>query len=180
MFECKFKYTLEDSLVSAKYIYKSQKRKQDRVIAVLIPILLLCMIGMLVFDIVKNNSFVLDIVLIVALVLLEVMYLVIPLMLVKSQKKAYQKQNIDEMDFILIKIDENTCVETMHKDEQEVSKNIHSLRQLTSYLEDQSRLILVFNKVEYVCLRKDSIIGDLNKLKALLEKTMSKAINGKK
>ena len=25
MFECKFKYELEDSLVSAKYIYKSQK-----------------------------------------------------------------------------------------------------------------------------------------------------------
>ena len=180
MFECKFKYTLEDSIVSAKYIYKSQKRKQDRVIAILIPILLLCMIGMLVFDIIKNNTFVWDIVLIVALVLLEVMYLVIPLMLVKSQKKAYQKQNIDEMDFILIKIDENTCVETMHKGEEEVSKNIHALRQLTSYLEDQSRLILVFNKVEYVCLRKDCIIGDLNKLKALLEKTMSKAINGKK
>ena len=33
MFECKFKYELEDSLVSAKYIYKSQKRKQDKIIA---------------------------------------------------------------------------------------------------------------------------------------------------
>ncbi len=180
MFECKFKYTLEDSLVSAKYIYKSQKRKQDKIIAVLIPILLLCMIGMLVFDIIKGNSFVWDIVLIVALVLLEIMYLIIPLMLVKSQRKAFQKNKIDEMDYILIKIDENTCVETMHKDEQEVSKNIHALRQLTSYLEDNSRLILVFNKMEYVCLRKDSITGDLNKLKALLEKTMSKVVNGKK
>ena len=180
MFECKFKYTLEDSIVSAKYIYKSQKRKQDKVIAVLIPVLFVCMIGMLVFDIIKGNSFGWDIVLLVALAFLEGLYLIIPFMLVRSQKKAYQKQNIDDMDYILIKIDENSCVETMHKDDVEVSKNIHSLRQLTSYLEDQSRLILVFNKVEYVCLRKDSLIGDLNKLKALLEKTMSKVANGKK
>ena len=180
MFECKFKYTLEDSVISAKYIYKSQKRKQDKVIAFLIPILLLCMVGMLVFDIIKENSYVWDIVLIVALVLLEIMYLIIPFMLVRSQKKAYEKQKIDEMDYILIKIDENTCVETMFKDEQEVSKNIHSLRQLTSYLEDNARLILVFNKVEYVCLRKDCFVGDINKLKSLLEKTMSKVMNGKK
>ena len=180
MFECKFKYSLEDSIISSKYIYKSQKRKQDKAIAILIPILIACMIGMLVFDIAKGNSYVWDIVLLVALALLEIMYLIIPLMLVKSQKKSFEKQKIDEMDYILIKIDENTCVETMHKDDQEVSKNIHALRQLTSYLEDQTRLILVFNKVEYVCLRKDCLTGDLNKLKALLEKTMSKVVNGKK
>ena len=180
MFKCKYKFELEDSIVSAKYVYKSQKRKQDKVIAILIPILIACMIAMLVFDIVKKNSFVWDIVLLVALVVLEVMYLIVPLMLVSSQKKAFQKQKIDEMDYILIQIDENSCVETLIKDEKEVSKNVHALRQLTSYLEDKTRLILVFNKVEYVCLRKDNIQGDINKLKTHLEKTMSKAMKGKK
>lgn len=180
MFECKFKYELEDSIVSAKYIYKSQKRTQDKIIAILIPILIVCMIGMLVFDIVKKNSFVWDIVLLVALVVLEVMYLIIPLMLVSSQKKSYNKQNIDEMDYILIKIDEQTCVETLVKDEKEVSKNVHNLKQLTSYLEDNKRLILVFNKVEYVCLRKENIVGGLEKLKSHVEKIMSKTANGKK
>ncbi len=180
MFECKFKYELEDSIVSAKYIYKSQKRTQDKIIAILIPILIACMVGMLVFDIVKNNSFVWDIVLLVALVVLELMYLIIPLMLVSSQKKLFKKQNIDEMDYILIQIDEATCVETLMKDEKEVSKNVHNLKQLTSYLEDNKRLILVFNKVEYVCLRKENIVGGLEKLKSHLEKIMSKTANGKK
>ena len=94
MFECKYKYELEDSIVSAKYVYKSQRRTQDKVIAILIPILLVCMIAMLVFDIYKGNSFVWDIVLLVALLVLEAMYLIIPVMLVSSQKKSYKKNNV--------------------------------------------------------------------------------------
>ncbi len=180
MFECKFKYELEDSLISAKYIYKSQKRKQDKVIAILIPILMVCMIAMLVFDIVKGNSFVWDIVLLVALVVLECMYLIIPIMLTSSQKKNYFKQKIDEMDYIQIKIDDKTCVESLVKDESVQASNMHVLKQLTSYLEDDKRLILVFNKVEYVCLRKENLTGGLEKLKAHLEKIMSKTANGKK
>ena len=80
MFTCKFKYELEDSIVSAKYIYKSQKRTQDKIIAALIPILMAAMIAMLVYDILKGNSFIWDIVLLVALFALEVMYLLIPIM----------------------------------------------------------------------------------------------------
>lgn len=176
MFECKFKYELEDSIVSAKYIYKSQKRTQDKVIAILIPILMACMVAMMVYDIIKGKSFVWDIVLLVALFVLETMYLIIPLMLVKSQKKSFKKQKIDEMDYIFIKIDNNSCVETLFKDEKEVAKHVHNLKTLTSYLEDRKRLILVFNKVEYVCLRKENIVGDVEKLKLLLNKTMSKTM----
>ena len=180
MFECKYKFELEDSITSAKYVYKSQKRKQDKIMAVLIPILIVAMIVLLVLDIVNNNSIVWDIVFLVALVVLEIIYLVLPIMLVKGQKKAYKKQNLADMDYLLVKIDNNSCVEIMYKDEQEMAKNIHSLRALTSFIEDNDRLILVFNKVEYVCLRKANITGDINKLKAHLEKCMSKAMNNKK
>lgn len=179
MFECKFKYELEDSLVSAKYIYKSQKRTQDKVIAVLIPILMVCMIGLLVYDIIKGKSFVWDIVLLVALAVLEIMYLIMPLMLLRSQKKSFVKQKINEMDYILVKIENNSCVETLVKDEKEVSKHVHNLKTLTSYFEDSTRLILVFNNVEYVCIRKENLIGGVDKLKNLLEKTMSKSVKKK-
>ena len=180
MFECKYKYELNDSIVSAKYIYKSQKRKQDKVIAILMPILLAVMVAMLILDIIKKNSLVWDIVLIVALVVLEIISFTIPSMLVSSQKKAFKKQKLDEMDYVLIKIDDKICYEGLFKDEKEVVKNIHNLRQLTSYLEDNDRLILVFNNVEFVCLRKTNLIGDLTKLKALLQKVMSKTAKGKK
>lgn len=180
MFECKYKYELEDCLTSAKYVYKSQKRKQDKVIAILIPILMVAMIAMLIVDIVTDNSYILDVILLVALVVLEIVYLMIPVTLNKSQKKAYFSQNFDKMDYIHIVIDNSLCTETLYKDESEQAKNVHSLKSLTSFLEDSARLILVFNKAEYVCLRKDKLTGGLDKLKTHLQKCMSKNINGKK
>ena len=95
MFECKFKFELEDGIKSAKYIYKSQKRKQDKIIAILIPFLILAMVAMLVYDIIKGKSIVWDIILMIALVVLESLYLIIPLTLVAQQKKAFKKQKID-------------------------------------------------------------------------------------
>lgn len=179
MFECKYKLELEDSIKCAKYVYKSQKRKQDKIIAILIPFLMVAIIAMLVFDIVKGNSFVWDIVLLIALVVLECMYLIIPIMLVQSQKKSYRKQNLANMDYLHIVIDDKQCVETLFKDEQEVAKNTHTLKFLTSYIEDKDYLILVFNKVEFVCVKKVGFVGDINKLKSLLQKVMSK-VNNKK
>ena len=180
MFECKYKFELEDNLICAKYVYKSQKRKQDKVIAVLIPILMIAMVAMLIVDIVMKNSYVLDIILLVALVVLEIVYLFIPVTLVRSQKKSYKQQKLDEMDYLKIVIDNSLCTETLYKDESEQAKNVHSLKSLTSFLEDSTRLVLVFNKVEFVCIRKDKLTGGVDKLKAFLEKCMSKNINGKK
>ena len=88
MFKCKYKYELEDSVACAKYVYKSQKRKQDKLIAILIPILMVAMIAMMIYDIVAGNPFVWYIVLLVSLVVLEIMYLIIPVTLVASQKKS--------------------------------------------------------------------------------------------
>lgn len=97
-----------------------------------------------------------------------------------QQKKSYKQQKLDEMDYLKIVIDNTLCTETLVKDEVEQAKNVHSLKSLTSFLEDNNRLVLVFNKVEYVCIRKDKLTGGLDKLKAHLEKCMSKSVNGKK
>ena len=157
MFECKYKFELEDAILSAKYVYNSQKRKQDKVIAFLIPILLVAMVVMLVVDIIMNNPLLWDIVLLSALVILQLAYLIIPVMLVSSQKKNYKKQNFADMDYLLIKIENNICYETLLKNDKEVSKGMHNLKFLTSYLEDNQRLILVFNTVEFVCLKKENL-----------------------
>lgn len=179
MFECKYKFEIEDSVVSAKYVYKSQRRKQDKVIAILIPILMVCIVAMLIYDIVTNHSVIWDVILLVALVVLESLYIAIPVVLVRSQKKSYKKQNLGDMDYLLVQINDTLCTEKMFKDEKEVAQNVHNLKQLTSYLEDESRIVLVFNNIEYVCLRKNSITGDAEKLKTHLQKTMSKNLNKK-
>lgn len=175
MFECSYKYELEDSLICSKYIYKAQKRTKDKIIAILLPILLICMLVMLIADIINKKNLVWDIVLVIALIVLQIMYLLIPIMLRRSQIKAFKAQNVADMDLLTIKIDENLCTETMYKDNQEMSKVVHNLKNLTSYLEDNDRLILVFNQVEYVCLRKQNIKGDVEKLKNHLVKIMGKS-----
>ena len=180
MFECKYKLELQDCVTSAKYVYKSQKRKKDKVIAFLIPILMVCMVGMLIFDILNHKTIVWDIVLLVALFVLEIMYIIIPVMLVNSQKKSFKKQKLDSMDYIHIKVDENLCVETLYKNDKEMAKNIHNLKMLTSYIEDNDRFVLVFNNVEFVCIRKQNLTGDLNRLKQHLTKIMSKSNVNKK
>lgn len=175
MFECKYKFKLEDSLAAAKYIYKSQKRKQDKIIAILLPILMVAMVAMLIVDIVNRKSFVWDIVLLIALIALEAMYLVIPKMLISSQKKSFKKQKLDEMDYLYIKIEDKVVTETLFKDEKEMAKNVHNLKSLTSYIEDGSRIILIFNNVEYVCIKKSELVGNLDKLKEHLKKIMAKS-----
>ena len=180
MFKCKYKFEIEDSVTCAKYVYKSQKRKQDKIIAILIPILMVAMIAMMIFDIIAGNSYVWDIVLFVSLVILEILYLIIPVTLVKSQKKSYLKQGLDKMDYLLVEVGENVCTETMFIGEEEQAKSVHNLRSLSSYIEDKDRLILVFNKVEFVCLKKDKIEGGVEKLKNHLSKKMSKQTQSKK
>lgn len=174
MFECKYKFQLEDSIACAKYVYKSQRRNKDKVLGIMIPILICLMIAMLVFDIMQKRSIVWDIILLVALVVLGALYIAIPITLVASQKKSFKKQKLDEMSYLLVKIDDKLCVETLYKDGEEVAKSIHNLKQLTSYLEDQTRLVLVFNKVEFTCVKKDCLNQDVTKLRTHLEKAMSK------
>lgn len=180
MFECKYKFEVEDAIKSAKYVYKSQRSKKDTVLAIMMPILMVCMVALLILDVLKDKNFVWDIVLLVALVLLEALYLLMPILLVRSQKKAYKANKLDEMDYLLVKIDNNLCTETMFKDEKEVNRNEHNLKFLTSFIEDEAYLILIFNMAEFVCVKKANLVGDVEKLKAHLSKIMSKTINHKK
>ena len=175
MIECKYKCELEDCLKSAKYVYKSQRRKQDKIVAILLPILMVCMVAMLIYDIVTRKSIVWDIILLSALIVLQIMYLLIPVMVVNAQKKAFKKQNFEDMDYLLITITQKECIEEVFKNNEVVSKGMHSLRFLTSYLEDEECLILIFNKVEFVCIKKEYLNGNLNQLKEILKNAMKKS-----
>ncbi len=174
MFKCKYKFELEDSIVSAKYVYKSQKRKKDKIITLLIPALLIAMIVMLVVDIRSGNAIGWDITLIVALLILEAVHIILPYTVVSSQKKSFRKQQLESMDYLLVEINDNICTETMVKNEDVVAKSMHNLRSLTSYVEDAYRIVLIFNNVEYVCIRKAYLEGGVVQLKAHLEKRMAK------
>ena len=176
MFESVYKFELEDNIKCAKYVYNSQKRKQDKVIAIMLPILMVGMIAMLIVDIVNHKNVIWDIVLLVMLAVLQIMYITMPMMVVKQTKKSYTQQKFAEMDSVKISINDNICVMSFIKDGEELSPKTLHLKTLTSYIEDKDCVVLVFNKVEYVMLKKANMKGDIKKLKALLEKAMAKSI----
>ena len=175
MFESKYKFELEDNIKCAKYVYNSQKRKQDKIIAIMLPILIVGMIALLIVDIVNNKSVIWDVALLVMLAVLQAMYIAMPMMVVKQTKKSYAAQGMGDMDAVKININDNQCKMVFIKDGQELeSKTLH-LKMLTSYIEDSESIVLVFNKLEYVLLKKKHTTGDLKKLRAMLEKAMAKS-----
>lgn len=178
MFESNYKFELEDNIKCAKYVYNSQKRKQDKIIAILLPILMVGMIAMLIVDIVNKKSVIWDIALLVMLGVLQVMYITMPLMVVKQTKKSYAQQKFAEMDSVKVTINDNVCKMAFVKDGVELEPKTLHLKMLTSYIEDNDSLVLVFNKVEYIMIKKDGMKGDLKKLKAILEKAMAKSSKG--
>ncbi len=177
MFECKYKFSLDDNIKCAKYVYNSQKRKQDKIIAILLPILFVGMLALLIVDIVNDKSIVWDIVLLVLLAILQIMYLVMPAMVIRQTKKSYKSQDLGNMDNVKIILDPNSnmCNLSFQKGDEEIGKKALPLKTLTSYIEDKDDLILVFNNIEYVLIKKDALTGDLNKLKSVLKKAMAKS-----
>ena len=101
-----------------------------------------------------------------------------PLMVVKQTKKSYAQQKFAEMDSVKVTINDNVCKMAFVKDGVELEPKTLHLKMLTSYIEDNDSLVLVFNKVEYIMIKKDGMKGDLKKLKAILEKAMAKSSKG--
>lgn len=175
MFECKYKFTLEDNIKCAKYVYKSQKRTQDKIIAIMLPILLVCMVALLIVDIVYKKNVIWDIALMVMLLVLQLMYILMPTMVVRQTKKTYKAQELDKMDNIKIEVNDKSCIVAFEHEGEELANKVLPLKTLTSYLEDSESVVLIFNKIEYILVKKEYLNGDVNKFKALLNKAMAKA-----
>ena len=66
-------------------------------------------------------------------------------------------------------MDENKGSVSFVQSVEEVAKEVLNWDELTSYEEDPTRLVLIFN-LKFVVIRKESLRGDLDLLKMLLDK----------
>ena len=173
MFECSYKFTIQDAIKCAKYVYRSQRRKQEKIVIFALPFLLLAIIAMLVFDIIRGRQIVWDIILIVGLFLLGGLTYSMPLIVKRTQIKQYTNQGFGDMDSLDIKIINGVCEEAMVKNGENVVHNTHNLKTLISYIEDDDDFILVYNTGEYTCIKKNKSSGDLVKLRQTLQKAMT-------
>ena len=173
MFECDYKFSLKDAIKCAKYVYKSGRKKQEKAIAIAIPILLVITIAMLVVDITTGRKIVWDIVLIVSMLVLGGLTYAMPLIIVRAQKKQYNEQNFADMDSLHIKITNGILEESMMKDGEARLSNTHNLKTLVGYIEDDEDIILMYNSGEYTCIKKANLKGDSKRFCDTLKKAMT-------
>ena len=175
VFECQFKMSEDDNVKGTLYTIRQQRRKSNIVFIVLLCVSLLLMISTLIWDIRDGESIAFDIFLLVLIVALLILYICFPILFKANAKRVY-KTSIADRDLMIVKIDETKCDVSFQKNGEEVSRSVMDLSTLTSCIEDDERLVLVFNRQMFVVVRKDSLTGNLDSLKLLIQKYMNKPI----
>lgn len=175
MFECQFKMSEEDNVKGTLYTVKQQRKTSNIIFIVLLFISLFLMISTLILDIRDGENIAFDVFLMVLILALLVLYFCFPILFKSSAKRVY-KTNIADKDLMIVKIDDTKCDVSFQKNGEQVSRSVMDLSTLTSCIEDDERLVLVFNKQMFVVVRKDSLLGNLDSLKLLIQKYMNKSI----
>ena len=141
----KFKYTIDLGVKSMQSAFKVKKSKKDKVMHILILIFTMLMAGVIAWDIVRDTSFVIDLIILIALVGVEIFSLIMPLIIIRMQKKFLSKLDLDAMDYTETQITKDKCTETYYKDDKIMMQNVCDMTKLYGYQIKDNHIFIVFN-----------------------------------
>ena len=153
----KFKYTIDLGVSATKTTFKLRKTTKDKVVNTLVIVFIFIMSAMLIYDIIRGAGFVLDLIILIALCGMEIFNLVMPQIIINTQKKFLRQLNLDKIDYTITEISKGKCIESYYKDDKIVMQNVCKLTELMVYHIDNNYAYLVFKN--YACA-----IFDLNTL----------------
>ena len=145
---------------------KKQPPKMRKFLLWLIPLLILLNVGMLVWDYIDGESIVLDVVLIVIMIALYIFMICTPKWYRYIASRSY-KVSFTDKETCSVYMDENECTVSFSKDGKEVAKEVLVWTDLTNYMEDNARIVLMFN-LKFVVLRKEFLRGELDLLLVMM------------
>lgn len=156
---CQYKYTFEDNLAGAMFVYKMNQGKGKKFTLWALLVGFACSIFLIVMDIIEKNtsSLVFDGVLFGFLILLTVFIFVMPAIVKSQQKKLYDSALLDEVDYVKIDIEKDKIIEDFVKNGISINKIQHPLTNLTGLSYDETRIILVFGKMNIVVIKNDAL-----------------------
>lgn len=173
LIQSKFKYDSKVAGQASKLAYKLNKKTKDKIVFWSIPIAFAIMVGILIYDIIKQNSLVLDIVLLSILVVIEAMNLFMPLIISKMQAKYFKK--IDELnyDYFISEYNKGIFKEKIYKDNQIIVANEVGAEKFSNYGIFDHYLVVVFNNFAMLLFdmnemqsgTKDDLLNTLNECK---------------
>ena len=152
-----FKYTIDLGVNATKSAFRLKKTIKDRIVHCLVIAFIFIMAGMMIWDIVHDNSFTIDIIILVVLVGMEIFNLIMPSIIIHTQKKFLTKINITEMDYVITEISKDKCTESYYKDNKVAMQNSCDMSKLVAYEIKDGYAYIVFSN--FACA-----IFDLNTL----------------
>ena len=157
-----FKYTVDLGVQATKATFRLKKTKKDTIMHYVILGFIVLMIGALIWDIVRGESFVINLILLIALVCAEIFDLVMPLIIITTQKKFLRKLNLAEIDYTVTEIIKDKCFEKYYKNNKIEMQNVCDMNKLVAYEIRDNYAFIVFNN--FACA-----IFDLNTLTVSVE-----------
>ena len=141
----RFNYTVELGILATKNAMKVKKTIKDKIVHILVIVFIILMTGLLIWDISRNASIVMDVIILIALCALEIFNIVMPFIIQHMQKKFLRQVLVAEFDYTLTEIDKDKCLESYYKNGKIVMQNSCDMADLVGYIEDNNYIFLVFN-----------------------------------
>lgn len=161
MIQSKYKFTSEIGAEASKVAFKTKSKKKEALIYIGVPVALVIMIGILIYDINKGNSIIFDVVLLALLVVLVALNLVMPFIISKTQKKYLSKIDETQFDYLISEYEKGKFKEKIYKDNKMLYCNEVAVDKIMSFKEFELKgnkyFLVLFNN--YAC-----IVFDLNNM----------------
>lgn len=157
MIQSKYKHTTELGVKAGQLAFKLRSKKKDTLINIFVPIAILLMVGVLIFDIYKGANIVLDIILLVLLVIIEIMNITMPFIIARSQKKYLKNLEAQEYDYYITEYNKGVFKEKIYKDNKMVYANEITAEKLIGYAEFEHYVLVVFDSFASLVFDTDNM-----------------------
>ena len=170
----KFKYTEDLGVEATKSTFKLKKSKKDKITHILVIVFIFIMASVLVWDIVRDVSFVLDLIILIALICAEIFNLVMPSIIIHTQRKFLRQLNLAEMDYTETSINKDKCAESYYKNNKIVMQNVCDMTKLVGYEIKNNHIFMVFNNFACAIFDANTLNIEIDEFKQFLDNKIAK------
>lgn len=169
-----FKYTIDLGLSATKTTFKVKKTRKDLVTHILVIVFTFLMTGLLIWDIVRDASFVIDLIVLIALVVVEIFGLIMPRIILHTQKKFLKQLELNNMDYTITEITKDKCTESYYKDNKIVMQNVCDISTIVGYEIKNNHAFVVFNNFACAIFDLTTLTISYDEFIKFLDTTISK------
>ena len=170
----KFKYTVDLGLEATKTSFRLKKSTKDKVVHILAIVFIFVMAGVLIYDVIRDASLVIDLIILVALCAIEIFNLIMPKIIVHNQKKFLQHLDLAQIEYTTTEIKKDKCLESYYKDGKIVMQNVCEMSKLIAYEIKQNYVFAVFDNFACAIFDTKSLSVDIKEFTQMLDDRINK------